>query len=942
MKTREAFGLATEQEVVAPEKEALDRYLSPLDVWAMAFGCIVGWGAFVMPGTTFLPAAGPAGSTIALAIGTVITLVIGVSFSYLMTHNTRTGGIYTYTKDAFGRDHAFLCTWFLCLSYLTIVFLNGTAIFVVIRTMLNGVLQFGPHYVISGNVVYLSEVAASALALGGIGLLFVFAKPFLQRLLTILSVTLFVGVVVISVACLPRAFASGSFWTFGTMPLSRAHGMFTLVVLSPWAFVGFDVVSFDTAHFAFDTKKSAWLTPLAIVLAAFTYISLVLVGIAAVPQGYANWQEYVSAIGGLSGVESVPTFFAAQAIMGPVGLTVALISALASILTGIIGAYRASMRVLATMAEDRILSQRFSNTTYSIMFIMVISIMLALLGRNTLNWFVDLTAFGAIVGFGYTSAAAHKMAKTRGDTFVSIMGLLGAAISVVLGLVQIVPRISALEAMGAEAFLLLSLWCLLGFVFYWRTMVGSSGAEYQGISTSGTVLFVMLLYSALMWIGKRIALAETIEEARARLLPDGIIVMAIVFVGLAVMLYLQNMLRQKHEEAERGRIRAMEGSLAKSQFLFNMSHDIRTPMNAIIGYTNLALQEPAPQEVHGYLEKIDTSSRHLLALINDILEMSRIESGKLNLEYVPTDLVKLFDDINALFSEQMHQKGIKFSVFTSQVRNPYVWCDDKNLNRVLLNVISNAYKFTPEGGSVSVSVWEIANEGDEYGTYEIRVQDTGIGMSKEFAEKMFTAFERERTSTDSGIEGTGRGLAITKSIIDLMGGTIDVATTPGSGTAVSMRISMRLATESEVQAEEREEADQVAKMDFTGTRLLLVEDQPINMEIAQMILTRMGFEVEVAENGQVAVEKVTSSEAGHYDAILMDIQMPVMDGYSATKAIRSLDDERLATIPIVAMTANAFKEDEEAAARVGMQGHIAKPIDVTKMAQTLAQVIDSQ
>ncbi|MBR1828853.1 MAG: amino acid permease, partial [Atopobiaceae bacterium] len=932
--------MATEQQVEAPGNEAMDRYLTPLDVWAMAFGCMVGWGAFVMPGTTFLPIAGPAGTTIALIIGMAITLVIGANFSYLMTHNTRTGGVYSFTKDAFGRDHAFLCTWFLCLSYLTIVFLNGTAIFVVIRTMFHGVLHFGAHYTIAGNDIFLGEVAVSAIALGGVGMLFVFAKPFLQRLLTILSLVLLIGTAIISFACLPHAFSNGSFGTFGTMPLSKAQGIFTIVVLSPWAFVGFDVVSFDTAHFAFDTKRCNWLTPLTIILGALAYITMMLVSIAALPEGYASWQEYISALEGLSGVESVPAFYAAQAIMGKVGLTVAVVSALASILTGIIGAYRASMRVLATMAEDHILSQRFTDTTYSILFIMVISILLALLGRNTLNWFVDLTAFGAIVGFGYTSAAAYKMARTRGNTLVSVTGMVGAVTSVVLGLVQLVPRVAALEAMGAEAFLLLSLWCLMGFVFYWRTMVDSPSADYRGISTSGTVLFVMLLYSALMWLGKRIAATETVEEVRANLLPEGIIVLTIIFVGLAVMLYLQNMLRLKHDESERGRIRAMEGSLAKSQFLFNMSHDIRTPMNAIIGYTNLALQEPASQEVHDYLGKIDTSSRHLLALINDILEMSRIESGKLELEYVPTDLIKLFEGIRDLFSEQMRQKGIAFSVFTSQVHNPFVWCDGKNLNRVLLNVISNAYKFTPEDGTVSVGMWEIASGEGGYETYEIRVQDSGIGMSKEFAEKMFIAFERERTSTVSGVEGTGLGLAITKSIIDLMGGTIDVATSPGSGTEMIMRLKMRLATESEVRAVEKGKEEHVASTDFSGKRVLLVEDQPINMEIAQMILTRMGFEVETAENGQVAVDAVKNSGVGHFDAILMDIQMPVMDGYAATKAIRSLDDKRLATIPIVAMTANAFKEDEEASARVGMQGHIAKPIDVAVMTQTLADVLD--
>jgi CheY-like chemotaxis protein len=300
----------------------------------------------------------------------------------------------------------------------------------------------------------------------------------------------------------------------------------------------------------------------------------------------------------------------------------------------------------------------------------------------------------------------------------------------------------------------------------------------------------------------------------------------------------------------------------------------------------------------------------------------------------------------------MKQKGLEFSVHTSQVKNPYVWCDKKNLNRALFNVLSNAYKFTPEGGSITVSLLETGNAGEGYSAYEMRVQDTGIGMSKEFVEKMFNAFERERTSTDSGVEGTGLGLSITKSIVDLMGGTIEVLTAPGSGTQIIFRLKFRTAEAGDIKDTPAASADPAAAeapaasgreeegpVDFSGRRLLLVEDNEINMEIADMILTQMGFIVEKAENGQIALDKVASSEPGYYDAVLMDIQMPVMDGYEATRAIRALDDQTLASIPIMAMTANAFKEDELAAEQAGMQAHIAKPLDVDKMMATIRDVL---
>ena len=916
--------------------KGLDRYLSSVDVWAMAFGCMVGWGAFVMPGTTFLPIAGPAGTVIALLIGLAVMLVIGYSVSYLMSRSPRTGGVYSYTKEAFGRDHAFLCSWFLCLSYLTIVFLNGTAIFLIIHTMLGSTAQSGWHYTVAGNEIYLREVALSVSALAGVGLLFIVAKPILQRLHTVLSVILLAGAAVTAVFCLPHLDLKEAMSSFGYQGVGRGYAVFSLIILAPWAFVGFEITSFDTAHFRFPVKKAKRILFFALILAALLYIAMALVSVTVVPDGYASWADYMADLDGLNGVISVPTFYAVREIMGPAGLIVIGITALAAILTGIIGAYRATVRVLSTMAEDKILSERFSRTSYSILFIMVISIAVSLLGRNTLNWFVDLTSFGAIAAYAYTSAAAYKIARTEGNRRIMLTGFLGAAISVVFALVQLVPRLAAIDAMGSEAFLLLSLWCLLGFVFYWRTVKRSSLTEYSGISASGIVLFALLVYAAIMWLGKLLFGKESLGEVRSALAGGGSVLILIIFIGLVVMLYIQNLVRTKHEASEREKIRAVEGSLAKSQFLFNMSHDIRTPMNAILGYTHLALKNPGSDETRDYLKKIENSSLHLLNLINDILEMSRIENGRLELEYAPGDLCGLLDEIGDLFREQMDQKGLDFSVHHSQIQHRFVWCDRKNLNRVLLNIISNAYKFTPEGGTISASIWETGSVENGYASYELRVRDSGIGMSSEFVEKMFNAFERERNSTDSGIEGTGLGLAITKSIVDQMGGTIEVLTSPGSGTEIIIRLKLRIASEEDLQKEaDIQMSDPNAETDFSGRRLLLVEDNAVNSEIARMILEQMGFEVETAENGKEAVEMVAGSGEGYFDAVLMDIQMPVMDGYTATREIRALADPALAAIPILAMTANAFQEDIQAALDAGMQAHIAKPIDVDTLRREL-------
>lgn len=933
------------KEQTAGVVKPFDRYLNYTDVWALAFGCMVGWGVFAMPGTTFLPVAGPGGTLIAMLLGMAFMLIIGDNFSYLMGRSAMTGGVYSYTKEAFGRDHAFLSSWFLCLSYLTIVFLNGTALFFIVRTLFADVAQSGFHYSVAGNTIYLGETLVSVLVLTAVAILFVLAKPMLQHLHTVLAFILFGGIVVTGAFCLPGAITSGALSSFGTQGLNKGYAVLSLVIMAPWAFVGFEVTALDTAHFRFPIKRSRSIVFGSILAATFAYVVMTFVSVSCMPDGFPTWQAYIEGLDGLRGLASVPTFFVAKSVMGTAGLVIMTITAVAAILTGIIGGYRATTRVLATMAEDRILSEKFQNTTYSIVFILVLSILLSLLGRNILVWFVDLTSLGAIIGFGYCSAAAYKLAKAEGNRKTTVTGLIGAFISVIFLIVQLVPGIAALDAMESEAFLMLAFWCLLGFVFYWRTVIRSTLTEYSGISTSGIAMFALLVYSALLWFVKRISAVDDILHVKQMVVWDGVILIVIILVGLAVMLYIQNVVRQKHEATEREKIHAVESSLAKSRFLFNMSHDIRTPMNAIIGYTNLAQKEKDITKTHEYLDKIESSSQHLLALINDILEMSRIESGTIELEFLPLDLRELFEGIRDLFSEQMRQKKLDFEVHTSQVQNQYVWCDRKNLNRVLLNILSNAYKFTPEGGHITTSLCEVGSGENGYGSYEIRVQDSGIGMSREFAEKIFTAFERERTSTVSGVEGTGLGMSITKSIVDLMGGTIEVITAPGTGTTIVIRLKLKIAEEKDVRKDQQETTDSTEEVqanttiDFTGRRLLLVEDNMVNMEIANVILSEAGFTVETAENGKIALDKVSSSEPGYYDAVLMDIQMPVMDGYEATREIRALDNKELANIPILAMTANAFKEDELAALEAGMQAHIAKPVDIKLLMKTLTSVL---
>ena len=417
----------------------------------------------------------------------------------------------------------------------------------------------------------------------------------------------------------------------------------------------------------------------------------------------------------------------------------------------------------------------------------------------------------------------------------------------------------------------------------------------------------------------------------------GILFGGSVFVFLMLIFMRRTFNRiQENEQLEMRLSAAEEASKAKTFFMSNMSHDIRTPLNAIIGYTTLANREEVTyDEKSEYIDKIEMASHQLLEIVNDVLDMSRIESGKLTLEPARVNLESCVQEVSDLVRTQLEAKAINFSA-SCDVSHKWVMCDKVMMDRALMNLLCNAGKFTPENGSVSMSLTELAGD-DEIGSYEIRIKDTGIGMSEEFVERLFVPFERERTSTVSRIQGTGLGLAITKNIIDMMGGDITVQTEQGVGTEFTITVDFPLA-----EPDEEICSDEGNEVSFEGLRALLVEDNMINMEIAQMLLEQSGFLIETAENGKIALEMTAASEQGYYDVILMDIQMPVMDGYTATKAIRDLPDEGLANIPIIAMTANAFQEDIKKAEEVGMNGHIAKPLDIPSMKATLQQVLSSK
>ena len=973
------------------------KNLSAFAAWGLSFGFAVGWGAFVMPGAAFLPDAGPLGTLIGIVAGAVAMAVIGWNYHRMSARFPGPAGACAYAHHALGADYGYLTAWSLSLAYMAILWANATALVLLVRYLFGDVLQFGWHDTLAGFDIYLGEVLLSVAVMVVAGCVCLWGRRLAGRVQAALAAFMLAGVSVCFFAAASRhsgglASMAPAFAASGEKPLAQ---VLKILAMMPWAFVGFEAVSHSSGDFRFPAKRLWRILVAAIVASVAMYAMLALMPVLAHPAGYETWTDYIKGSRGLAGLDSMPTFASARTSLGQGGVALLGTTMFAAIFTGIVGATVAMSRLLYSLSTSGILPgmgwfgrlDGRGSPRNAILFVVGVSFAIPFFGRTVIGWPVEVSSIGAAVAYCCTSLASWRCARKDGDMLTMATGIAGAAMSVAFCLLLLVPNYISGSALSAESYLVLALWCIIGFALYRSVFKHDSLQRFGKSPVVWTGIVILIFFSSLMWVrlsaqnatgrtvkaivdhsARHCELVHGMKNARALHDEEGfvsgmmevlnddqlrydIVQMVLLSFSLVIMFNLYAIQWRREEQLEVAHAKAEARDRAKSAFLSSVSHDIRTPMNAITGYVELAKRAGGDiGKVREYVAKMESSSNRLLALINDVLEMSRIESGKVDLEPVPLDLAEELSGIAAVFAAQMAEKRIGFATDASLVRHPRVMCDRGRLNRILLNLVGNAWKFTPAGGRITVTLAETGDD-DGSGKYELRVKDTGIGMSREFVSHVFDPFERERTAAVGDIEGTGLGMPITKGIVDLMGGTIDVESEQGRGTEFIVRLTLPFAPDGEGAAGAGDgpasaasgaragSGRTAARRDFSSKRILLVEDNAVNREIAQTLLSQSGFAVDTAENGKVAVEKFSRGGPGHYDAILMDVHMPVLDGYAATRTIRAMELPGGPRVPVVALSANAFETDVKDALAAGMDAHVAKPIRLPALLNTLGNLI---
>jgi len=954
------------------KKAVSSRHLSMLGAWAFAFGTAIGWGSFVMPGTVFLPKAGPLGTVVGVFIGAAIMAVIAWNYHYMTRHYPGPGGAFAFASRAFGIDHGFLCAWFLCLTYMAILWANATALTIVGRCLFGDVFRFGFSYRLAGFDVFFGDVLFSGAAIVAAAAICC-RRRLAGGVQTVLAVLFAVGIAICFAAALLRCggdlrTAAPAFAPDGGAPVSQ---ILKIVALAPWFFVGFESISHLSGEFSFSLRKTFRVMAWAVAAAAFAYAFLVVLP-ALAPSGPGGWPDCIAHLGEQG--RALPTFTAAVRVFGGAGLAVIGVTALAAIFTSLVGNVTVASRLLCAMADDGILPARLGakgadgTPTAAVLFVSGVSLLIPFLGRTAIGFVVDVATIGAAIAYVYTSAASFWKARAAGSRFGTVTGFCGLLLSGAICVLFILPNYFAGSMMATESYLILVLWCILGFVFY-RFVFGRDQEQRFGHSTVvWIVLLVLIFFMSHMWMrqasvdttkrsfseirlfhdrncaagagaasdnGWRDNMAQQLDSVNNSLVHVGIVQAGLMAVSLAIMFSLYAILRRRERRLEH------EKSMAKSYFFSTVSHDIRTPLNAIIGFSEmLKAGFKTDAEREQALDSILVSGRTLLGLINDVLDLSKLESGRMEITLEPTDCQRLLHGVMDAFRVSGHKPGMEMLCEIGEM--PALMLDPQRLRQIVFNLVGNAVKFTEKGHVALRASYERAEDA-EAGVFRLSVEDTGCGIAEEDLKHICSAYVQVGAKLARN-GGTGLGLAICNQLVRAMGGKLEVESALGKGSTFSVVIPEVKPAESSPDAQKSAtpaSGAAVSAAEDGGKRLppvklphriLLVDDSKMNLMVLKALLKKIGeYETVMAMDGKEALAALDVAGEAPFDLVLTDMWMPNLDGDGLVKNIRA--NTSLASLRVLVVTADV--EIREKAAEMGFDGILLKPVTTAVLEQAL-------
>ena len=978
-----------------------------LAAWGAAFGCAVGWDAFTMPGETFLPKAGPLGTLLGLLLGGLAMGVVAWNYHFMIRRHPGPGGVYSYATAAFGSDHGFICAWFLCLTYIAIVWADATALVIAARYLLGDILHFGFVYTVAGLEVTLGDLLLSAAGIA-VAAAVCCRRALSGRVQAALALVLAGGIALFFCAAVARHGGGGALRSMepAFSPLARQGAgplvqVLAIVALSPWLFVGFESISNLSGEFRFGPERSFRVMAAALGTAVAAYALLTAIP-AMTPLVHAgDWSEGLARLGG----GAYPGFEVTSRSLGWAGTWVMGVVLLASIFTNLVGNTMAAGRLLSAMSDDGALPRWLGGRTRdgapknAVLAIAVVSLGISALGRTVIGIIVDIAVVGAGIAYAYTSAAAWKEARKEGNRAGRVLGMCGLVFSVAITMAFVLPNVGADAAtMATESYLVVVLWCIAGLVSFVYVFTHDRQRRFgQSTVVWISLLAIVLLMSGLWirqttyhttaeafedivryhgnvhmrggldasggryWVGSEAApdVAKTedgwqdILRGKLATVNRSIVRNSLVQVGLAVLAFglmfcLYSILRRRERELE------VEKARAKSYFFSTVSHDIRTPLNAIIGFSEmLKAGFRTEEEREQALDAILVSGKTLLGLINDVLDLSKIESGKMEIVPEPTDCPRLLRGVMDAFRVAADKPGLELRCRIGDM--PPLMLDPQRLRQIVFNIVGNAVKFT-ERGHVELRGAYVREKGAETGEFRLVVEDTGCGIGEEDLERIGSAFVQvgSRASRNGG---TGLGLAICKELAEAMGGSLGVESELGRGSTFRVTIpGVKPVSAGDGEGEGAWNGDtardRAAAAAYAGTglddragergtdgkgrqrprqpvkRVLLVDDSKMNLMVLQAHLKHIGdFDIAQASDGREALALLEASGDAPFDLVFTDMWMPHLDGAGLLKAIRA--NPLLAGLRVVIVTADV--ELQAHAKELGFDDILFKPVVSDKL-----------